>query len=144
MKKGLRAVFMFLGLASIFMALIVLNELFRSVIAVGGFCAEGGPYEIAVACPENTLVLAPIGVIGLVVGLLLYLVFRLRIGPNWIFALWPVAFIGSAWTFLQAGLYPPPNSGSTWPLFVMAVFFGLAGALPLWLVRCDLKFFCSE
>ena len=139
-----RAVLMLFGLANIFMSFIVLNELFRSVIAVGGYCAEGGAYEIAIECPENKLILAPIGILSLMVGLGLYLIFRLRIGPSWITALWPVAFVGSAWTFLQAGLNPPPNSESTWPLFVMAVLFGAAGLIPLWLLRKDLYLFRDE
>ncbi|MEZ4086781.1 MAG: hypothetical protein R3B71_00340 [Candidatus Gracilibacteria bacterium] len=144
-RKLGRAVLMFLGLASLFMSLIVLNELFRGVIAIGGYCAEGGPYEIAVPCPDNTLMLAPIGIIGLMLGILLYLVFRLRKGPNWIMALWPIAFLGSAWTFLQAGLNPSPNSESTWPLFFMAAMFGFFGAAPLWFIRRDLpKIFKDE
>mgnify|MGYP001149551442 CR=1 FL=1 len=35
-----------------------------TVLALGGSCASGGPYEIAVQCPEGVAAFAPLSIFG--------------------------------------------------------------------------------
>lgn len=100
----------------------------RAVIAVGGYCAEGGPYVIATPCPGNVGLLMPASVfIGLAaVGVNLYLARGL--GASLSLLAWPILFIGLSLNFLQAGLTPDSMGGTG--LFLGIMFF-VMGVVPL-------------
>lgn len=100
----------------------------RAVIAVGGFCAEGGPYEIATHCPGDVELLLPASVyIGLAaVGLSLYLARGL--GASLALLAWPILFVGLSLNFLQSGLDPRSMSGVGVALGAM---FFIMGVVPL-------------
>jgi hypothetical protein len=73
------------------------------VIAVGGTCADGGPFVIAVHCPENTDILTLGGVYGGLGGVFVALVVARGFGTRIILA-WTILFLGIAIPFLLAGL----------------------------------------
>jgi hypothetical protein len=73
------------------------------VIAIGGTCAEGGPYEIAVHCPENTDLFTLGGVYGGVGAVFVALLFARDFGTRIILA-WTILFLAMGVPFLLAGL----------------------------------------
>ena len=70
---------MLLGLAGVSVAMTVLFLGMRAVMGVGGFCAEGGPFQIAVHCPENVAVLIPVSIFVGLAGTALYLINRTNV-----------------------------------------------------------------
>ena len=100
----------------------------RAVIAVGGYCAEGGPYVIATPCPGNTAVLLPASIfIGLAAVGLNVSVAR-GLGASLALLAWPILFIGLSLNFLQAGFTPDSMEGTG--IFLGAMFF-VMGVVPL-------------
>jgi len=72
------------------------------VIALGGTCADGGPFVIAVHCPENTDVLTLGGVYGGVGAVFVALFFARGFGTRIILA-WTILFLSMAVPFVLAG-----------------------------------------
>jgi putative oligomerization/nucleic acid binding protein len=124
------------GVAAGAAAVTLLSRVMRSVTAVGGSCADGGPYVSAQPCPDGT---------GAVIGLLFVLV-PLFLGGTWWGALraqapnpvllgWPALFLTLGWNFLDDGLSPPPGvEGIAVGYVVCGVVFVLMGAGPLLLL----------
>ena len=57
----------FIGLAGFTFSLVVLYLAMRAVMDVGGYCAEGGAYNVAVHCPRGVAYLTPLSIFGLFV-----------------------------------------------------------------------------
>ncbi|MEO8261064.1 MAG: hypothetical protein ABI566_00730 [Pseudolysinimonas sp.] len=74
------------------------------VIAVGGSCADGGPYVIAVHCPENTDIFTLGGVYGGLAAVFVALLVARGFGTRLIVLAWPILFGTLAVPFLLAGL----------------------------------------
>jgi hypothetical protein len=125
----------FVSLAGLACGLTWLYLGMRSVMEIGGACAEGGPYEIAQPCPDGVPALMVGGIFGGVICLGLFLWFSSRLGGSYsglaAFA-WPALFLSLGWNFLEYGLDPPgEDDGLVWGwLFCAVVFFGMGG-LPL-------------
>jgi hypothetical protein len=130
----LRATFwVLLSLGGVSCALTLLFLGMRSVMDVGGFCAEGGPYEISRHCPQ--------GVPGVMVGsiwggLILAGVYSFQLVrhsiPGFGMLLWSGLFLSLGWNFFEFGIDPPGAQGGVvggW--LVCGVLFGLMGGLPL-------------
>jgi hypothetical protein len=105
----------------------------RAVMGVGGFCASGGPYEIAVECPDAVLATTPLSIFGglLAVGLMAW--GGAALSGGWlglIFLAWPALFISLGWNFLEFG-FTPPEGGWVWSWLFCGVLFVLMGAVPL-------------
>jgi hypothetical protein len=127
-----RSVGIFVGLSLVCACLTVLFLSMRAVMNIGGYCASGGPYEIAVECPS--------GVPGLMVGsiwvglgaLLLYSVSSYSSGgPRLAILAWPVLFLSLGWNFLEFGLDPGNDQGIVWSWIVCAILFFAMGGGPL-------------
>lgn len=103
----------------------------RAVLAVGGFCAEGGPYQIAVHCPEGIVVLMPLGMMSMVFAALVYIFIPLRNSPQWALLFWSALFGALGWNFLDFALNPPVGDTIAWGWMISAVMFGLMAAVPL-------------
>jgi hypothetical protein len=112
-----------------FLFALAFTLLFRvsfAVMALGGSCASGGPYEVAVECPDAVAAFAPLSIF---VGLF-------AVGINAIFArgfgtpltswAWPILFCGLGAAFLSAFF----SSGDLVGL-VIGVMFEIMGAGPL-------------
>lgn len=108
----------------------------RAVMDIGGSCGSGGPYEIAVPCPDG-------------IDLLLFLAFPLgfasvgvmvwkgaQIGSQWVGLAglaWPALFLSLGWNFIEYGLWPPYPGGAELGFLVPGVIFLLMGGVPLWI-----------
>ncbi len=130
------AVVLALGVAAGAAAITVLSRLMRSVTAVGGSCADGGPYVSAQPCPDGTG--AAIGVLFLLVPLFLAGTWwgaRRAGAPNPVLLGWPALFLTLGWNFLDDGLSPPAGAeGIAVGYVVCGVVFVLMGAAPLLLL----------
>lgn len=110
---------------SVSSAIVLLAAAMLSVMAVGGSCASGGPYEIAVECPDNAF-LAPVsivgGLIGIGIGLLLAGGFGVSIlGFGWL------ALFGGLGSIFLAGFFV---AGDTTGL-VVGIVFVIMGIVPI-------------
>jgi hypothetical protein len=106
----------------------------RSVMEIGGACAEGGPFVPVQPCPDG----APIALIGGIFGLFgaagLMIWFGSRLGRGYVslvFLGWPALFISLGFNFLQFGLNPPFGQGVEWGFIVPGVMFWIMGIVPL-------------
>ncbi len=132
------------GVAAGVAAITILSRIMRSVGAVGGSCADGGPYVTAQSCPDGT----GMGML-LVVGLALYSIGATIRGahvlqapqPAWLG--WPALFLTLGWNFFEDGLIDPPEGfgGVSVGYVFCGVIFVVMGALPLvialWMYRDD-------
>lgn len=130
----------FLGLAGATAGLTQLFLGMRSVMEIGGACAEGGPFVPIRPCPKGVPLVMFGGIWGglIFAGIYGWQAFRHSV-PNFIALLWPALFLSLGWNFLEFGL-DPPGGGPAWGWLVCAVVFGLMGGLPLvwalpWIVR---------
>ena len=86
----------------------------RAVMDVGGFCAEGGPFEIETHCPQGV---PGIMVGGLLGGLMLAFVYVgvavWRRIPSFAMLLWPALFLSLGWNFLEYAFDPPGAGGAS-------------------------------
>lgn len=113
------------GITSLFLSM-------RSVMGVGGFCAEGGPYAIEVHCPKGVGWLMPVSILGGLIMLALYALAARRVpGPHLLLLGWPALFLSLGWNFWEFGLNPPVGDGLAWGWIICGVVFVLMGGAPL-------------
>jgi hypothetical protein len=132
---ALRYLGMAVSWAGFALSFTVLFLSMRAVLAVGGFCAEGGPYVIETHCPGDTGWLTPLSVfLGLASVAIGVLVAR-GFGASLMLLAWPILFIGLSINFLQAG-FPGGGQVDLTGVLLSAMFL-LMGAVPLvlWLRR---------
>ena len=114
----------------------------RAVMGVGGFCADGGPYEIRQHCPQGTAGIMVGSIWGglLLAGIYAWAVVKHHV-PSFLGLLWPALFLSLGWNFFEFGIDPPgPPGGIVWGWLICGVVFAVMGGLPLlvvlpWLVR---------
>jgi hypothetical protein len=108
----------------------------RSVMDVGGACADGGPYVSAQPCPDGVAAAMFLGIFGLFVSGALVWRYGSRIGEPFEslpFLAWPALFCSLGWNFLQYGLFSPPEGqGIVWSWLIPGILFELMGLVPLW------------
>jgi hypothetical protein len=120
------------SLAVVSACLTILFLAMRSVMDVGGFCAEGGPYVIATPCPKGVpgLMLG-----GIWIGMIAVFVYRWQASKagavSLVLLLWPALFLSLGWNFLEYGVSPPFDGGLAWGWLVPGVLFVLMGGIPL-------------
>jgi hypothetical protein len=106
----------------------------RSVMDVGGSCAEGGPYEIAQPCPDGTWMLAlaiPLMLVAAMGGSAL----AMGMGaPNLLMPMWGLLFGSLGWNFLEYGAF---SGELVWGWIICGVVFELM-ALPVVLLALPL------
>jgi hypothetical protein len=107
----------------------------RAVMDIGGYCAEGGPYEIAVHCPEGVAILMPLGMMGGMAAAFVMGGTGDTIGGAYgslAFLAWPAVFISLGWNFLEYGVSPPPpEDGPVLGWIFTGIVFVLMGGAPL-------------
>ncbi len=77
----------------------------RAVMAVGGSCASGGPYEISTPCPDGAWLIAiavPMLIIAAMVGSALAISVS---APNLLLPMWFGLFASLGWNFLEFGIF---------------------------------------
>ena len=123
------------SLALVTACITVLFLTMRSVMDIGGFCASGGPYEIATPCPDGIPLLMMGSIwIGLGAAFLYGFQASKRGAVNLAGLLWPALFLSLGWNFLEYGVDPPFGGGLAWGWLIPGVLFVLMGGLPLLMV----------
>ena len=128
----------FLALAGVACGITLLYLGMRSVMEIGGACAEGGPYEISTPCPDGVPLLMVGGIFAGLICLALFVVFVSRLGGSYgtiaAYA-WPALFLSLGWNFFEYGVDPPGgDDGLVWGWLICGVVFALMGGLPLLLL----------
>jgi hypothetical protein len=124
-----------LGTFGFVFCLTLLYLSMRSVMDVGGSCAEGGPFEVRQQCPEGVAWIVPVSIFGMIlsVGIGLLGVFR-QGGPRPFVFAWSALFLALGWNFLEYGV-DPPGGGTSVGWLVCGGVFVLMGGAPLLVLR---------
>jgi len=120
------------GLAGSAAAITMMFLAMRSVMGVGGSCADGGPYVIATPCPNGADGGLLIGIFLLLGSWAVAAYFGSRVGGFWsnaaIFG-WAGLFIALGWNFLEAGFSAEGGIDPTG--FLLGAMFWAMGGIPL-------------
>ena len=130
---------LYLATAGAAACLALIYRSMRSVMAVGGSCASGGPYAVATPCPKGVGWVLPLAIwVGLAM-LAGASAAAVRLGvPGIAWLAWPALFLSLGWNFVDFGLHPPgPRGGPIWSWLVCGAMFWAMGAGPvvLWLLN---------
>lgn len=119
----------FVGSWLIFVAsLTALLMSMDAVMDIGGFCAEGGPYQIGTHCHGNTGWLTPVSIWVGLAAVFLYAGAAKGLGASLTLLAWPLLFISLSFNFFEAGVYP---QGAGLGGILLGVMFLVMGAVPL-------------
>jgi Short C-terminal domain len=121
-------------------AITLVSLIMRSVTAIGGSCADSGPYVSAQPCPSGTgtaLLLVFANVAFCIIGGL-WAAAALQ-APQAIWLGWPALFLTLGWNFLEDGFEPPTGESIAGGFVVCGVVFVLMGVGPLLLWASVLK-----
>jgi hypothetical protein len=131
-KRVRSRIVMLLALAGTACSITLVFLAMRSVMKVGGACADGGPFVVAQPCPKGVPALLVGGIFGglLCAGLSLSLGAKHNLRNLAVFA-WPALFLSLGYNFLDFGLNPPRDESAVWGWLVCAAVFALMGGLPL-------------
>lgn len=135
LERAKASLFIFLSLAGVACGLTLMFLAMRSVMEIGGACAEGGPFVPVRPCPDGVPGLLLGGLWGGVAcfGIYLWQAFKHKV-PTFAGFAWPALFLSLGWNFLEFGLNPPGSDGLAWGWLLCAVVFALMGGLPLLVV----------
>jgi hypothetical protein len=131
--RTLRAtVWISLSLAGVACGMTMLYLGMRSVMEIGGACADGGPFVPAVRCPEGVPFMILGGIWGAIImmGIYVWQTMKNKV-PSFLAWSWSALFLSLGWNFLEFGLNPPFGEGLAWGWLVCAILFGLMGGIPL-------------
>lgn len=117
------------ALAVVVVGLTWLNRVASSVMAVGGSCGSGGPYEIASPCPTGAW-MAPVGILLGVIALGVYALTRPPGSPSLLILAWPALFVSLGFQFLRSAVH----ESDAWGFWLCGVVFLLMGVAPLGMV----------
>jgi hypothetical protein len=122
-----------LSLAGLACSLTLVFLSMRSVMNVGGFCAEGGPYQIRQHCPQ--------GIPGIMIGsiwggLILAFAYAVVVSrwaiPGLVHLAWSALFLSLGWNFFEYAFDPPGTTkGIIWGWLICGVVFAAMGGFPL-------------
>jgi len=99
----------------------------RSVMDIGGTCAQGGPYEIAQPCPNGSWMIAVAIPVLVVVSMAGSAVATSLSAPGLLMPMWGLLFGSLGWNFLDYGAF---SGDIVWGWLVCGVIFELM-ALPV-------------
>jgi hypothetical protein len=124
-----------IGVVGVAASLTIIFLSMRSVMDIGGYCAEGGPYVIQTHCPEGVGLMLPLSIFALL-GFGGLVAWRgARLGgpfPGLVVLAWPGLFLSLGWNFLEYGSHPPgDDSGLVWSWIFCGVVFVVMGGVPL-------------
>lgn len=129
-----RAILGLLGVAVLYGSCGILIGAMPSLLSLGGYCATGGPYEIAVQCPTWMA-----AVLGVSVPLMILSIFgtMLTTPKGWRYLgllTWPLIFTVLGVEFLIGGIANLPL-GAAWGYLVCGIVFVPMGLGPIWLMK---------
>ncbi len=130
------SVWVFVSLAGVACGITVLFLAMRSVMKIGGVCAEGNtPFVPRHVCPKGVSGLLIGGIWGGLIFAGIYAWQAVSRGiPNLVGLLWPALFLSLGFNFLQFGISPPGGGGVAWAWLVCAALFIVMGGVPLLVV----------
>jgi hypothetical protein len=105
----------------------------RSVMEIGGACAEGGAFVPIRPCPKGIPLIMIGGIWGglIACGVYVWQAFRHHV-PNLVGFAWPALFLSLGYNFFDYGFDPPVEDyGLVWGWIICGVVFFLMGGLPL-------------
>jgi hypothetical protein len=105
----------------------------RAVMDIGGFCAEGGPYEIATHCPDGATPALLLGIFGGMASAAVGSAFGIRIGGIWATVpvlAWAGLFGSLGWNFMDYGVFNAPD-GIELGWAIPGIMFWVMAAVPL-------------
>jgi hypothetical protein len=114
------------ALVLVMVGLTWLNRVASSVMAVGGSCGSGGPYEVAHPCPVGAW-MAPVGIFVGLIGLGLYAFSRPTGSPSLLALAWPALFGSLGIQFLRAA----SQEHDAWGFWLCGVMFLVMAAAPV-------------
>lgn len=103
------------------------------IMGVGGFCAEGGPYEIATHCPANSALFMNFGFVASAAGVLLGIFGARGFGVPAHGFIWSLLFGVMGAAFLIAAFLPPDGVSIAW--LICGLLFELVALPPVFLIR---------
>lgn len=117
------------SLLSWFVFTLCMTLLFQTSLAVmslGGSCASGGAYSIAVQCPESVVIFAPLSIFGGLGAVAIAIFFSLGFGVSLVDVAWTVLFVSLGGAFLYSFLAFGDVTG-----LVVGIMFLAMGLFPL-------------
>lgn len=112
-----------------FSGALAITLLFQAVSALadlGGFCARGGPYEIAVECTDAIVAFAPTSILGGLVAVFIGTVLAGGFGASLMAFAWPALFVSLAVTFVRTFIVY-----GDWTSLFIGILFVVMGLAPL-------------
>jgi len=100
-----------------------------AVMGVGGTCASGGPYVIAVECPDGAGFFSLLGVYGGLAALFLSLIVAREFGTRLVVLAWPALFLTLGGMFAVVGGAGFAQGG--WPFLILGLLFIAMALVPL-------------
>lgn len=104
----------------------LLYQVSITVMQLGGSCASGGAYEIAVECPDNVAAFAPLSIFGGLIAVTIGVFLARGFGTPLSTWAWPILFIGLGSAFLLAFIFGQDVVG-----LIIGVMFVIMGLVPL-------------
>lgn len=104
----------------------LLFQVSSTVMGLGGFCANGGPYVIAVECPANVAAFAPLSIFGGLAAVAISAFFAQGFGTPLVTWAWPTLFCGLGLAFLGEFFSTGDPVG-----LVIGAMFEIMGVVPL-------------
>lgn len=125
-------VWVFVTAAGVAAALTMLYLGMRSVMEIGGACAQGGPFVPRRPCPQGVPAVMVGSIWGglILAGLYIWRTSKVQ-APSFAGFLWPALFLSLGWNFFEFGLTGDPSGGVVVGWLVSGVVFALMGGLPL-------------
>ncbi|MCU1409616.1 MAG: hypothetical protein JWR04_323 [Rhodoglobus sp.] len=108
------------------LAFTLLFQVSFSVMALGGSCASGGPYEIAVECPDAVAAFAPGSIFMGLAAVGIGMFFARGFGTPLTTWAWPILFCGLGGLFLAAFFAAGEVVG-----LIIGLMFEIMGLVPL-------------
>jgi hypothetical protein len=109
----------------------------KVMVEAGGFCASGGPYEIAQECSDEQVALLAGGIVGMLVCWGLFAGIASWAGWGGLggsLLMWAALFGALGWNFVDLGLDPPGPDDRAWGWIVSGAVFwllALGGLVPV-------------
>ncbi len=104
----------------------LLIQVSLAVMALGGSCASGGPYEIAVECPDNVAAFAPLSIFGGLIAVGISIFLAQGFGTPLATWGWPILFVGLGSVFMLAFIFAQDPVG-----LILGVLFIAMGLVPI-------------
>jgi Short C-terminal domain len=133
------------GIAGVAFSITLMSRSMRSVEKIGGFCASGGPYQIAHPCPKGVSGLLPLSIFGGLIFLAVFAICTTSRGRSCLLLAWSALFLGLGWNFIDFGIVNPNGGNVSYGQLIPGILFIIMGAVPLvWVVPAMFRALLGE